>query len=73
LRVAGNDAQLDPIRCWTLAALFTDPSLGGLALEIEERATEWQEADASESDYSQADYTFRVRYVTARGDLTRAA
>jgi hypothetical protein len=70
-RAIGEDEELDPLRQWTVEALHADPSLGGLALEVLEESTKWNAEDASDSDYSVADMEFRVRYVTARDDLTK--
>jgi hypothetical protein len=72
-RVVGELAALDPFRQWILAALLANASLGGLALDLEEQGTEWEDIDASDADYAQADMSFRVRYTTSRNDLTRAA
>lgn len=72
-RAQGQDEALDPLRQWAVAALATDLSLGGLALEVLEEEEEWAAADASDADYSVAEMSFSVRYQTARGDLTKAA
>jgi hypothetical protein len=72
-RVAGDDEALDPLEQWVVAALASNPSLGGLVLEILEENTEWSGADDSKTDYSVSELTFLARYVTARGDLTKPA
>jgi hypothetical protein len=72
-RAEGDFSALDPLRQWAVAALLSNPSLGGLALEMEEQPTEWEDADASDTDYFQADLLFRVRYTTARNNLTKQA
>jgi hypothetical protein len=72
-RAEGEDGALDPLRQWTVQTFHADPSLGGLALEMLEVSTEWAAADASDADYSVAEMSFRVRYATGRGDLTKQA
>jgi len=72
-RAAGTDEQLDPLRQWVVAAMHTDPSLGGLAINTVEQSADWAAADASDADYSVCEMDFSVRYTTARADLTKAA
>jgi hypothetical protein len=72
-RAQGLDDAVDPLRQWAVTALESDPSLGGLALDTGEESGEWAATDASDADFSVAEITFSVRYVTARADLTLAA
>lgn len=72
-RAQGLDDAADPLRQWAVAALESDPSLGGLALDAAEESGEWAAADASDADFTVAEMSFSVRYITARADLTKAA
>jgi len=71
-RVAGPDEDLDAFSQWAITALEADPSLGGLALGIEEQAVDWEkdEKDAR-FDYSAEARIFEIRYATRRDDLTQ--
>ncbi len=68
-RVVGEDAALDPHGKWVVAALLADPSLGDLALDVAEDATDWDADDATDADYSVDATDFLVRYRTSRKNL----
>jgi hypothetical protein len=67
VRGLGEDAELDPIRNFAIESVMSDPTCGGLAIEVEETKHDWEnDGAASESDYAEDIITFAVRYQTAR-------
>lgn len=68
-RVEGEpiDTQLDPLYVWAVRQLREDPTLGGLARDLQEAGTEW---DAGELDkaYGAAAAVFEITYRTHLND-----
>ncbi len=70
-RVIGADIALDPLYKWTVKALMTDQTLGGLALAITETSSEADTDDTSDADRTVETIVFRVRYITNRVDAEK--
>jgi hypothetical protein len=71
-RCAGTDLDNEALRAWAYGQVMADPSLGGLALNVEEGATEWAGELDSAADYSQALLALVVEYVRPRRSLEPA-
>lgn len=61
------DAALDPLLSWAVQALCDDASLGGLADDLKEIGTTWDEAE-QDKVYASAKTFFEVRYFTNAAD-----
>lgn len=61
------DEALDPLLCWSTKKLAANPTLGGLALEVEEAETEW-ESDAADANFGLASMYWTVRFATNSKD-----
>lgn len=61
------DEALDPLYVWTVQALFTDPTLGGLASALWEGKTVW-EGDERSAAYGAAVTLFEIEYETTEAD-----
>lgn len=61
------DEALDPLYVWVVKSLRADPTLGGLAQDLEEEAVSF---DAAERDavYAAAAVDFHVTYYTSEDD-----
>lgn len=68
-RVTGEpeDLHLDPLVTWATWVLLADPSLGGLAIAVEERKLVW---DGEERDelYGACGQDFAIEYETPEND-----
>ena len=73
LRAAGDSSATDPLRLWAVQQIMADPSLGGLALDVEEGSTEWETEEGTEGKIEAAICTFQVTYVTARASLAASS
>lgn len=60
---ADPEADLEPLIEWGLGQIQQDPTLGGLAIALEERDTEWF-ADESEHLFAAARVEFDITYTT---------
>jgi hypothetical protein len=73
-RTNGTEETLDPLCQWINAALLAPPTaswfLTGLAIAIDEDAVNWEMDEDTEGDFSVAQITFVIRYVTSKYDLT---
>lgn len=70
-RVQGTDEALDPLRQWVAAVMASPALLAGLAVAVDEKATDWEAVEDSERDYSVAASDWEIRYVTRSNDLTQ--
>lgn len=61
------DAALDPLLSWAVQALCDDVSLGGLADDLKEIGTTWDESE-QDKVYASARTFFDVRYFTNAHD-----
>ncbi|HET7552195.1 MAG TPA: hypothetical protein VFK04_12965 [Gemmatimonadaceae bacterium] len=66
------DQVLDPLLLWTVKALMADPSLGGVAINVQEEATQWDAEDADKV-YGAAAVDFTIDYQTAAADPSAAS
>jgi len=66
------DAVVDPLYLWVVTALRADPTLGGLAVDLQERAVSY---DAAESGriFAACAVDFEVTYYTAEDDPAEEA
>ena len=73
-RAAGDplDRSLDPLTTWAVQALFADPTLGGLAKNLEEVGLEWIAPPGQlDKALGAVAHDFLVTYSTLRTDPTR--
>jgi hypothetical protein len=68
-RCAGSDLENETIRSWIVAQLFKDVTLGGIAVGLDEGATDWQGEIDSQNDYSEALMQFVVEYSRPKNNL----
>lgn len=71
-RCAGTDLDNEVLRAWAYGQVMADPSLGGLALTVEEGTTDWAGDLDSAADYSEAVLELVVEYVRPRRALESA-
>jgi hypothetical protein len=60
---ASPDAAIDPLLSWAVQKLCSDVLVGGLAYDLKEIGTTWEEAD-QDKVYAAAKTFFEVEYVT---------
>lgn len=71
--VAGSgqsvDQTLDPILTWATKKLINPaaPSLGGLAIDVEEESLEW-DGDDADQNYGRCTLTLKIRFKTKTED-----
>lgn len=61
------DQALNPFTTWATRALLADPSLGGLAVAVEEKGIEWDGED-EDHPYASASQIFEIEYWTPEDD-----
>jgi hypothetical protein len=61
------DAALDPLLSWAVQSLCDDVTLGGLAEDLKEIGTAWDEAE-QDKVYASAKTFFDIRYITDAAD-----
>ncbi len=66
------DEQLDPLVLWAVQALMADPSLGGVAINVQEELVQWEAAD-DDKVYGRAAVDFTIDYQTAAADPSAAS
>ena len=68
-RVAGNppDEALDPYYLWAVEAVMADPTLGGLAFDVQEEAVSF-DAEEFQETIGACAVDFRVTYITSGYD-----
>jgi hypothetical protein len=71
-RVEGEpiDAALDPLVTWGTQAMFTDPTLGGLVLRLEEVEIQWAADAEMDQELGAARQEFELTYHTDEADPT---
>ena len=62
-----SEDALDPLTSWAVQAVMADPTLGGLANNTNEVATQWSVSD-TDAVYAHALVGFAVDYITAAGN-----
>ena len=68
-RCAGTDLDNEALRAWAVAQLMQDVTLGGIAVGLDEAATDWQGEIDSTTEYSEAPMEFVVEYARRRNTL----
>lgn len=72
-RAAGTDADVDPLRAWSVQALLASEALQELVIDLKEGVTEWISIDGAEDDFTIADMVFSARHITRRENLSLTA
>ena len=62
-----SEDALDPLTSWAVQAVMADPTLGGLANNTQEAATQWTTSDTNKV-YAHAWVGFVIDYITAAGN-----
>jgi hypothetical protein len=61
------DAALDPLLSWAVQTICADVSVGGLAEDVKEIGTTWEEAE-QDKVYAAPRTFFEIRYITDAAD-----
>lgn len=62
-----SEDALDPLTSWVVQAVMADVTLGGLAHNTNEVATQWSVSD-TDAVYAHAGVGFAIDYITAAGN-----
>lgn len=68
-RCAGTDLDNEVLRAWAIGQLMKDCTLGGLAVDLNEGTTGWDELQDSTTDVSQALVEILVDYARLKASL----
>lgn len=66
------DRAADPLYCTAVAALLSDPTLGGLVNFTREGVQKWERDGSAANDYMALVVTFETEFATSRIDPTVA-
>jgi hypothetical protein len=70
MEAAGDPPATDPLRVLVIRTLMGDRSLGGLAINIEEVESQWEDEAGSDATYGVLIVDFAIRYLTSANDAT---